>query len=580
MSDHLENSDLVLVRRALISVSDKTGLAEFAGALAGEFGVELISTGGTAKFLREAGLKVIDVSEVTGFPEMMDGRVKTLHPKIHGGLLALRDNPEHLAAMKAHGIQPIDLVCINLYPFEKTIAKPDVHFEEAIENIDIGGPSMIRSAAKNHRFVLVITGPDRYEKVLGDLRKHRGASCGLHRLKQAQRAFAHTAAYDGVIAGYLAKVLGDPSPDGSPSREASPSLDGLPSGAATSASRSTSASPSQKSAGGASTEVSATEFSLPDEIDLHLQKKQSLRYGENPHQKAALYIDDSNSGEASVAAARQLHGKELSYINLLDADAALNCVKEFDEPAACIVKHTTPCGCAVAGDLPTAFARAFAGDPLAAFGGIVALNKEVNLQTAQAITSIDKLLEVIVAPEFSADALALLKDRWKNVRLLAVGTLGRRAETEMHLHKIAGGYLVQQRDLAGVDESAWKIVSKRLPTATELADMKFAWLVCKHVKSNAIVVCKQGMLLGAGAGQMDRPSAARLAIAKAGDRIPGAVAASDAFFPFPDGPRLLLEAGVTAIVHPGGSLKDHETITLVNERNAAMILTTRRHFKH
>jgi len=531
-------SDLVPVKRALISVSDKTGLAEFAKALHGEFGVQLISTGGTAKFLRDRGLSVTDVSDVTGFPEMMDGRVKTLHPRIHGGLLALRDNPEHAAAMKAHDIRPIDLVCVNLYPFEKTISKPGVSFEEAIENIDIGGPSMIRSAAKNHRFVLVVTSPDRYEKVLGDLRQHAGSSCGKHRLKQAQRAFAHTAEYDRVIAEYLAKQIAE---DSRP--ETSSAAD------------------------------------LPSQLALRLHQQQPLRYGENPHQKAALYVGRKPS-EASVAFAKQHHGKELSYINLLDADAALGAVKEFNHPAACIVKHTTPCGCAIAADLPTAFRRAYEGDPLAAFGGIVALNREIDLAAAQAITSIDKLLEVIVAPSFAPDALALLKDRWKNVRLLEVGPVGPRDAGELHLHKIVGGYLVQERDLAGADVSQWKTVSNRPPTPKEMEDLAFAWLVCKHVKSNAIVVAKDGMLLGAGAGQMDRPSAARLAIAKAGDRVRGAVAASDAFFPFPDGPQLLLDAGVTALAQPGGAMKDKDTIDAANKAGAAMVFTGRRHFKH
>ena len=530
-------SDLVPVKRALLSVSDKSGLAEFAAALHKEFGVELISTGGTAKFLREAGLPVLDVADLTGFPEMMDGRIKTLHPKIHGGLLAVRDNPEHAAAMRQHGIRAIDLVCINLYPFEKTIAKPGVSFEEAIENIDIGGPSMVRSAAKNHRFVLVVTSPDRYEKVLGDLRQHGGSSCGNHRRKQAQRAFAHTAAYDAKIAEYLSTQL-DEKP--------------------------------------------APADRLPDALSISLRKQQDLRYGENPHQKAALYVGRQPS-EASVAFATQHHGKELSYINLLDADAAMSAVKELATPAACIVKHATPCGFATANDLPTAFTRAFQGDPLAAFGGIVALNQPVDLPTAQAITSIDKLLEVIVAPGYSPDALALLKDRWKNVRLLEVTgnwqlTTGNSAE--LMLHKIAGGYLVQERDAVGLVESEWKVVSKRPPTEQELADLRVAWLACKHVKSNAIVLAKEGMMLGSGAGQQDRVNACRIAIAKAGDRVKNAVAASDAFFPFPDGPELLLNAGITALIHPGGSVKDQDTIKLVDERGSAMILTGRRHFKH
>jgi phosphoribosylaminoimidazolecarboxamide formyltransferase/IMP cyclohydrolase len=529
------SDQLVPVRRALLSVSDKTGLKEFASALVHEFAVELISTGGTAQFLRDAGLPVTDVSSVTGFPEMMDGRIKTLHPLIHGGLLALRDNPEHVAAMSRHNIPPIDLVCVNLYPFAKTIAKPDATFEEAIENIDIGGPAMIRSAAKNHRFVLVVTDSDRYEKVLGDLRKHGGSSCEEHRRKQAQRAFAHTSAYDAAIADYL-----QPKSD-----------------------------------------------ELPEEMRLVLQKKQNLRYGENPHQKAALYSSSAFPGlsyvEGSVqrsAFSSQLHGKELSYINLLDADAALAAVRELTTPAACIVKHATPCGYATAADLATAFVNAYAGDPLAAFGGIVALNKKVDLHTAQAIVAGEKFLEVIIAPGYDADALELLKSRWKNVRLMAVPTQGPRLNEELMIHSIAGGYLVQQPDTLGADESNWKVVSKRVPMEKEMADLKIAWLACKHVKSNAIVIAKDQMMLGSGAGQQDRVSACRLAVAKAGEPAKGAVAASDAFFPFPDGPALLLAAGITAIIHPGGSVRDHETLKLIDEKNAAMILTGQRHFKH
>jgi phosphoribosylaminoimidazolecarboxamide formyltransferase/IMP cyclohydrolase len=520
-------SDLVPVKRALISVSDKTGLADFAKALHHEFGIELISTGGTAKFLRDLGLPVTDVSEVTGFPEMLDGRVKTLHPKVHGGLLGVRDNPEHLAAMTQHGIQPIDLVCINLYPFERTVAKPDVTFEEAIENIDIGGPSMIRSAAKNHRYVLVVTSIDRYEKVLGDLREHKGSSCGKHRQKQALRAFQHTAAYDAKIAEYLASQLGGASAD----------------------------------------------------MCFKLNKVQDLRYGENPHQKATLY-SDRKPAEGSVAYAKQLHGKELSYINLLDADAALAAVKEFETPAACVVKHATPCGYATADSLAVAFKRAYDGDSLAAFGGIVALNQPVDLETAEAITSIDKLLEVIVAPSYDANALELLRSRWKNVRLLEVGPIGTYDPEEIHLHKIVGGYLIQQRDLLGIDESAWKVVTKRHPTPQEWGDLKIAWLAAKHLKSNAIALAKDRMMVGGGAGQQDRVNAARIAIAKAGDRAKGSVAGSDAFFPFPDGPKLLLDAGITAIIHPGGSVRDQETLAVVDQAGAAMVLTGQRHFKH
>ena len=528
-------SDFVPIKRALVSVSDKTGLAEFAKALHAEFGVEFISTGGTAKFLRAAGLPVVDVADVTGFPEMMDGRIKTLHPKIHGGLLAVRGNPAHAAAMQQHGIAPIDLVCINLYPFEQTISRPGVTLEEAIENIDIGGPSMVRSAAKNHRYVMVVTSPQRYDEVLADLRANGGASSLGQRQRMAQLAFSHTAAYDAKIARYLA---GKWAP-------------------------------------------AAGAGALPASLALDLTKKADLRYGENPHQKGALYIDGGASGVAgSVAFAQQLHGKELSYINLLDADGALAAADEFADPAACIVKHTTPCGCAEAADLPTAFKRAFEGDPLAAFGGIVALNRTVDRATAEAITSIDKLLEVIVAPGYDADALELLRSRWKNVRILAVGKRGQESAGELHMHKIVGGYLVQERDLAGVDQATWRVASGRQPTLQEWADMKFAWLTCKHVKSNAIAIAKDRMLLGAGAGQMDRVAASRLAIEKAGPRARGAVAASDAFFPFADGPQLLLDAGVSAIIHPGGSLRDKDTIDLVNQRGAAMVLTGQRHFKH
>jgi phosphoribosylaminoimidazolecarboxamide formyltransferase/IMP cyclohydrolase len=529
--------DLVPIRRALLSVSDKSGLAQFALALAREFRIELISTGGTAKFLRDQGLLVTDVSQVTGFPEMMDGRLKTLHPKIHGGLLALRDNPEHVAAAAEHGIQPIDLVCINLYPFEETIAKPGVTFEEAIENIDIGGPAMVRSAAKNHRFVLVVTDPERYDKVLGDLRKHNGSSCAQHRLKQAQRAFAHTAAYDARIAAYLAE------------------------------------------------KSESEHMGMPKVVGLNLRKQQDLRYGENPHQKAGLYLEgDARPDEASVAWAKQLHGKELSYINLLDADAALAAVKELDTPAACIVKHATPCGYATASDLPTAFHKAFEGDPLAAFGGIVALNQAVDLSTANAITGIDKLLEVIVAPGYAADALELLRSRWKNVRLLEVGDgvrgQGSRFSEKYHMHVIVGGFLVQERDLIGFDRSACTVVSKRQPSEREWADLRIAWLACKHLKSNAIAIAHDQMMVGSGAGQQDRVNACRIAVAKAGGRARGSVAGSDAFFPFPDGPKLLLGAGITAIIHPGGSVRDNETLAAVDEAGAAIVVTGQRHFKH
>jgi phosphoribosylaminoimidazolecarboxamide formyltransferase/IMP cyclohydrolase len=536
-------SDLVAVKRALISVSDKTGLAEFAAALVGEFGVALLSTGGTAKFLRDQGLAVTDVADVTGFPEMMDGRVKTLHPKVHGGLLALRDDPEHVKAMADHGIEPIDLVCINLYPFRQTIEKPGVTFEEAIENIDIGGPSMVRSAAKNHRFVAVVTSPDQYAKVLGDLREHGGKTCGKHRVKLAQKAFAHTHAYDGMIAAYLQAQLSSATP-----------------------------APADPAEGG----------SLPPTLTLDLQKKQDLRYGENPHQPAALYVprQGGSDAEASVAAARQHHGKELSYINLLDADAALGCMKDFSTPAACIVKHASPCGIATADTLAGAFEAAYASDPVAAFGGIVAVNRPIDLPTAQQVVAGQKFLEVIVAPGYASDALDLLRSRWKNVRLLEVAAVGASDPASLAMHQIAGGLLVQRRDAVGVVEAEWKVVTKRPPTPAEWADLRFAWIACKHVKSNAIVIARDRAAVGIGGGQVDRVGAAGIAVAKAGERARGGVVASDAFFPFADGPRSLLAAGVTAIVQPGGSVRDQETIDALDAAGAAMVFTSRRHFRH
>ena len=526
--------DLVPVRRALLSVSDKTGLVEFARALHEEFSVELISTGGTARALREADLPVTDVSEVTGFPEMMDGRLKTLHPLVHGGLLALRDDPEHVASMQAHGIRPIDLLCVNLYPFRETVARPGCTFEDAIENIDIGGPAMIRAAAKNHRFVLVVTSPDRYEKVLGDLREHHGSSCGKHRLKQAQRAYAHTGEYDAAIAAYLEDKL---------------------------------------AAGGGQRAAEET-------ISLRLTRKQALRYGENPHQSAGLYVASDEPG--TLASAEQLHGKELSYINLLDADAALACVRAFASPAACIVKHATPCGVGTGGSAAEAFVRAYEGDPVAAFGGIVAINREIDATAAEAIVSGQKFLEVLVAPSYRPDALELLRSRWKNVRLLAIPDLshGRCARATSSIRAIDGGYLVQDVDSVGLVESEWKVVSRRAPTESELANLRFAWLACKHVKSNAIVIARDGATVSIGGGQVDRVGAARIAIEKAGDRAKSAVAASDAFFPFSDGPKLLLSAGITAIIQPGGSVRDPETIAAVDAVGAAMVFTGRRHFRH
>ncbi len=536
---------------ALLSVSDKTGLDSFARALVAEFGAKLISTGGTARFLRGLGLEVRDVSDLTGFPEMMDGRVKTLHPKVHGGLLALRDDPGHVASMKAHGIEAIDLVCVNLYPFATTVAKPGVGFAEAIENIDIGGPSMIRSAAKNHRSVTVVTDADQYDVVLADLRANGGRASAALRLELARAAFDHTAKYDAMIAGYMGKVCDGGAADGADGAGDAGDAD---------------------SAGDA-------DATLPQTLALSLSRKAVLRYGENPHQRGALYVAGKPT-EASVAFAEQLHGKELSYINLFDADGALSAVKEFERPAACIVKHATPCGYAVADDSPTAFARAFAGDPLAAFGGIVALNRAVDLAAAEAITAVKVVLDVIVAPSFDADALELLRSRWKNTRILAVGAMGTIDRRETHWHRIVGGLLVQQRDVPQPDESAWKVATKRKPTDAEWTDLRFAWVACKHVKSNAVALARDSAMVGSGAGQQDRVNACRIAVAKAGDRASGSAAGSDAFFPFPDGPQVLLDAGIRAIIQPGGSLKDQLSIDAVDAAGGTMVFTGRRHFRH
>ena len=527
-------TDLVPVRRALISVSNKTGIVDFARALSDEFGVTLLSTGGTAQTLRDAGLPVTDVADVTGFPEMMAGRVKTLHPKVHGAILGRL--PEDATVMAEHGIEPIDLVCVNLYPFEQTVAKPGVTYAEAVEQIDIGGPSMVRSASKNHNRVVIVTDEDDQRDVLEELRLCGGATRPPLRRQLAFRAFRATQLYDDAIATYLAQQL-----DGN----------------------------------AASHDWGETKW---------MRSEFRLRYGENPHQLAYL-APAVSTGEASIARSVQHHGKKPGYINLLDADAALDTVKEWPGhivSACCIVKHATPCGVGIGATPGEAFEHAYASDPLAAFGGVIAFNNAVNAATATAMVGGQKFLEVIVAPKYDTDALELLKSRWKNVRILETGSMlkhgGRRAETTSH--HVAGGVLMQQRDLTGVVESEWKVVSTRNPTNTELSALKFNWLACKHVKSNAVVVGGEHGTYGIGGGQVDRVAAAEQAVRKAGERAKGAVAASDAFFPFSDGPRALLDAGVTAIVQPGGSVKDQLTIDLVNERGAAMIFTGRRHFRH
>ncbi len=526
-------ANLVPIRRALLSVSDKTDLIPFARCLH-RHGVTLISTGGTAKAIQDAGLPVTPIDQVTQFPEMMDGRVKTLHPAVHGGLLGLRDNAEHVAAMQQHGIEPIDLVCVNLYPFERTIAKENVAEHEAIENIDIGGPSMIRSAAKNHAFVSVVTSPAQYDDVSNELDLHSGAtSLGL-RQRLAAAAFARTASYDTAIAAWM---------------------------------------------------QSRRDSQLfPEQMVLRYERVAELRYGENPHQLGAVY-QEPNVREANVVSARQLHGKQLSFNNLYDASAALELIKEFDAPAAAVIKHTNPCGCAVGADLTEAFARAYAGDPMAAFGGIVAFNRPVDLAAAQAITDGQKFLEVVVAPEYEPAALELLQQRWKNVRLLATGALAPVAGARVFdFKKIVGGLLVQEADRIDMSCESWQHMAGPAPTDAQRVDLELAWRVVKHVKSNAISLARHGALVGAGAGQMDRVESCKIAIAKANvnnqQRSAGACAASDAFFPFRDGPDLLIAAGVKAIVQPGGSKRDEDTIAACNEKEVTLLFTGRRHFRH
>jgi len=567
--------ELVRIRRALLSVSDKGGVVELARALR-RHGVELISTGGTAKALHDAGLEVTPIEAVTGFPEMMDGRVKTLHPKVHGGLLARRDNADHVDSMAAHGIAPIDLVCINLYPFEQTVARPGVSLPEAIEQIDIGGPSMVRSAAKNSDFVAVITDPTQYASVIEALDATKGSIPLSLRRALAASAFARTGAYDAAIAAYLAA-----------------------SGEAAS-----------RTGGGAGGGGDPTAPFPPTLADASWQS--SLRYGENAHQNAALYVFSSTSpahsgaAGASVAGHPLLHGKELSYNNLLDASAALEVVEDLTHLmgsaafadgsrrgfAAVVVKHTNPCGAAIAERLEEAFAEAHSGDPLAAYGGIVALSAEVDLDTARAITQGEKFLEVIVAPSFAPDALRLIGERWKNVRLLAVGEFDRaERRAALMIRSIPGGLLVEERDIALPDPATWRLATAGAGSTIGDSDQRalvrsaaFGVVISKHLKSNAVCIVRGTTLIGAGAGQMDRVASCRIALEKAGPRLRGdgapPLAASDAFFPFDDGPRLLLDGGVTCLVHPGGSKRDEDTIALCRERGASCWITGVRHFRH
>ena len=526
----------VTIRRALLSVSDKAGLVELGAALAGR-GVELVSTGGTAKALRDAGLTVMDISELTGFPEMMDGRVKTLHPKVHGGLLAVRDNPEHAAAMEAHGIGAIDLVVVNLYPFEATVMKGAPR-DEVIENIDIGGPSMVRSAAKNHAFVTIVTDPADYAGLLAELEAHDGVTSYEFRKLMAARAFAATASYDAMISQWFA--------------------------------------------------FADQQQLFPETLAIMGARAEELRYGENPHQCAALYIPKGPHG-AGIAQARQVQGKELSYNNLADADAALELCAEFrgQAPAVVIVKHANPCGVAQANSLLEAWQGALACDDVSAFGGIVAVNVPLDGPTAEAICAI--FTEVVVAPDADEAAIAVFSAK-KNLRLLLTGTLPDPRRGGLQVKPITGGLLVQTRDNGAITLADLKVVTSRAPSEQELQDCLFAWTVARHVKSNAIVYAKDGITAGIGAGQMNRRDSSRIAALKAAEaaekfgwaapRTYGSAVASDAFFPFADGLLAAAEAGATAVIQPGGSMRDAEVIAAANEAGLAMVFTGMRHFRH
>jgi phosphoribosylaminoimidazolecarboxamide formyltransferase / IMP cyclohydrolase len=522
--------DLRPIRRALLSVSDKSGLLDLARGLIAH-GVELISTGGTAKALAEADLAVRDVASLTGFPEMLDGRVKTLHPMVHGGLLARRDDPEHMKVIAEHGIAPIDLVVVNLYPFEATVARPGVTREVVIENIDIGGPSMLRSAAKNYEGVAVLTDPGQYAAVLEELQANKGSLTLATRERLAAAVFARTAAYDRAISNYFA--------------------------------------------------AGANANELPDVLHLDFPRRRSLRYGENPHQMAAFYAE-AGAPASSVAGAEVLHGKELSFNNLLDLDSALNLVREFGEAAAVVIKHNNPCGAGVGATLEEAFRKAYEGDPLSAYGGVLGFNREVDEATAMQVTEPNRFVECVIAPGYSAAAFQVLTTRptWKkNVRLLKTGPLDG-PRSALDVRRVDGGVLVQARDAGGDDFAQAKTVTKRPATAAEMADLRFAWAVCKHVKSNAIVLASAGRVVGVGAGQMSRVDSVEIAVRKAGERSKGSVLASDAFFPFRDNVDAAAKAGITAIVQPGGSMRDADSIAACDEHGLAMVFTGIRHFRH
>ncbi len=523
---------MLKIKRVLISVSDKNGIVDFARKLQQEFGVEILSTGGTAKLLSEHGITVIEVSSYTGFPEMMEGRVKTLHPKIHGGLLGRRGVDD--AVMAEHGIGAIDLLVVNLYPFAKTVAQPDCTLIDAIENIDIGGPTMLRAAAKNHASVSVVVDADDYTKVLKEMRENEGSVSDAVRFSLAVKTFEHTAKYDGAIANYLGTV-----------------------------------------------QSSGERADFPRTYNAQYLKAQELRYGENPHQKAAFYVEPSLAG-ASVGTARQLQGKALSFNNIADTDAALECVKSFDsEPACVIVKHANPCGVAMGENLLAAYERAYETDPTSAFGGIIAFNRVLDAETAKVLIE-RQFVEVVIAPGVSSDALAVFANK-PNVRVLSCGEWEKQSHAAWDYKRVTGGLLLQDRDQGMINQADLKIVTERKPSESEIRDLLFSWKVAKFVKSNAIVYCKNHQTIGVGAGQMSRVYSARIAAIKAADaglEVKGSVMASDAFFPFRDGLDSAAEVGVTAVIQPGGSMRDEEVIAAANEHNIAMVFSGMRHFRH
>ena len=523
---------MTTIRRALISVSHKSGVLEFSRELK-KYHVEIISTGGTAKLLADNGIDVIEVSDYTGFPEMLDGRVKTLHPKIHAGVLGRRDIDSHVKTLSAHSIPPIDLVVVNLYPFEETVARPDCRLDDAIENIDIGGPTLLRAAAKNHHAVTVIVDANDYQSVLNEMKQGQGSVSAATRYRLAVKAYEHTAAYDGAIADYL----GRRNPDGTPN-------------------------------------------DFPPTFNMQFVHAMPLRYGENPHQKAAFYVE-RRPADGTVSSARVLQGKELSLNNIADADAALECVKSFNEPACVIVKHANPCGVAVAKDVLSAYLHAYATDPTSAFGGIIAVNRPLDAATAQAILE-RQFVEVIVAPSVDDEVGRTLASK-PNIRVLVSGPWKKTSPARMDFRRVTGGLLVQDADFDSVTDKELKVVTKRIPTTQERVDLLFAWKVARFVKSNAIVFCQNGRTVGIGAGQMSRVTSARIAAIKAADaglEVRGSVMASDAFFPFRDGLDQAAKVGITAVIQPGGSMRDREVIEAADQHNIAMVFTGVRHFRH